>query len=179
MKPNIKKLCLSAMFLAMGYLLPFLTGKIPEIGRMLLPMHIPVLLCGFICGGGWGFAVGLIVPFLCAASGMPPILTAAAMSPELAIYGLTCGLMYKLLPKKNIYIYIDLIIAMIAGRIVNGAASLLIYGITKTEYTFGMFLTGTVTGAIPGIIIQLILIPAIIILINKYRNISEKHQNYN
>jgi predicted membrane protein len=85
-KNLIKSLTLSAMFLAMGLLLPFVTGQIPEIGSMLLPMHIPALLSGVFCGPIWGAAVGLIMPLLRSAIfGMPPIFpTATAMAFELA-----------------------------------------------------------------------------------------------
>ena len=57
---HLQKMILSAAFLALAYIMPFLTGQIPEIGAMLCPLHIPVLLCGFICGWPWGLAVGFI-----------------------------------------------------------------------------------------------------------------------
>lgn len=53
-KEQIQNMVLSALLLAIGLVLPFLTGQIPEIGSALLPMHIPVLICGFICGWQWG-----------------------------------------------------------------------------------------------------------------------------
>jgi uncharacterized membrane protein len=84
------------MFLALGIVLPFLTGQIKEIGDTLLPMHIPVMLCGLICGGKYGFAVGLVLPFLRSATvGMPPIYPNAVwMSAELATYGFMIGFLY-------------------------------------------------------------------------------------
>ena len=86
---NLRNLCLSAMFLALAFVLPFLTGQIPEIGNMLCPMHIPVLLCGFVCGSPWGFAVGLIAPILRSVTiGAPTLFPrAVAMAFELAAYG--------------------------------------------------------------------------------------------
>lgn len=99
---NNKKITFAGMFLALALLLPFLTGQIPQIGNALSPMHIPVLLCGFVCGGPLGLVVGFIAPLLrYMLFGMPPIFpTGIAMAFELAIYGLAAGLLYKRLPKK-------------------------------------------------------------------------------
>ena len=82
------------MFLALGYVLPFFTGQIPAVGKMLLPMHIPVLLCGFVCGWQYGLMVGFIVPlFRSVLAGMPVMMpTAVGMAFELATYGVLCGL---------------------------------------------------------------------------------------
>ena len=101
-KQNLLKMILAALFLALAYVMPFLTGQIPEIGAKLCPMHIPVLLCGFICGPFWGLAVGFIAPLLRSLTlGMPPMFpTALCMAFELATYGLICGITYRLLPKK-------------------------------------------------------------------------------
>ncbi len=166
MTVSIKKLVLSAMFLSLGLLLPFLTIQIPEIGKALLPMHIPVILCGFICGWQYGFAVGFITPLLrSAVFGMPVMYpTAFAMAFELAAYGLMCGLMYKVLPKKKAYVYPALVISMIAGRAVYGAVMFVLSGISANiNYGFSAFLSGTVLTAVPGILLQLVLIPIIII----------------
>ena len=104
---NILKITCSAMFLALAFVMPFLTGQIPEIGSMLCPLHIPVLLCGFICGWPWGCAVGFIAPlFRSLTLGMPPIFPAAVcMAFELAAYGAIAGLMHSVLPRKKTYIY--------------------------------------------------------------------------
>ena len=108
MKLNVKKLGLSGLFLALALVLPFFTGQIPQIGGMLCPMHLPVILCGFVCGWPWGLAVGLIAPLLRSVSfGMPPIFpTAVAMTFELAAYGAFAGLFYRLLPRKTGYIWV-------------------------------------------------------------------------
>ena len=93
---NIKSLVISAMFLALAFVMPFLTGQIPQIGSMLCPMHIPVILCGYICGAPWGLAVGIIAPLLRSAiMGMPVMFPAAiSMAFELAVYGFMSGLLY-------------------------------------------------------------------------------------
>ncbi len=159
---------LSALFVALGYVLPFLTGQIPEIGNMLCPMHIPVLLCGFICGWQWGLAVGFMTPLLRSLTlGMPPLFPkAVCMAFELCVYGAMCGIMYKILPKKKLYIYISLIIAMLSGRAVWGVAMYIIMGISGGTFTFSAFIAGAFTNAIPGIIIQIVLIPVIVGIAN-------------
>ena len=98
MKVSTKSLTLSAMLLALALVLPFLTGQIPEIGSMLLPMHIPVLLCGFLCGWQWGLIVGFIAPLLRSVLfGMPPMVNVAIpMAFELAAYGAFAGAVVQL-----------------------------------------------------------------------------------
>ena len=120
---NTKHLVLTELFLALGIVLPFLTGQIPEIGSMLLPMHLPVLLCGFVCGWPYGLAVGFITPLLRSLLfGMPPMFPkAVAMAFELAGYGCLAGLLFRILPLKNIFrIYLSLLSAMLGGRIIYG-----------------------------------------------------------
>ena len=160
---------ISALMLAMAYVLPFMTGQIPEVGSMLCPMHIPVLLCGFICGWPWGIAVGFTAPLLRSLTlGMPPLFpSAVCMAFELAVYGAIAGLMHRLLPKKRGYIYLSLLVAMLAGRIVWGIAMLVCLGITGGTFTFSAFIAGAITNAVPGIILQIILIPLLIMLIER------------
>lgn len=164
-----RKLVLSAFFMALGIVLPFLTGQIQQIGNMLLPMHIPVLLCGFICGWQYGLAVGLVTPLLRSALfGMPPLMpTAAAMAVELAVYGVMTGILYEKLPKKTLYIYVSLLGAMIAGRAAWGIVGIPLYGIAGSGFTAQIFMAGALFNAIPGIILQIVLIPVIIIALKK------------
>ena len=167
-----KKLVLAAMFLALALVLPFLTGQIPQVGSMLCPMHIPVLLCGFFCGWQWGLAVGLIAPILRSLTlGMPPMFpTALCMAFELATYGAVSGLLYSLLPKKKITsIYISLLTAMIAGRLVWGLARFLCTGLDVSQFGLAAFWAGAVTTAIPGIIVQIILIPLLVMTLDRSR----------
>ncbi len=170
MNKTVKKLVLSAMFLALGMVLPLLTGQIRQIGSMLLPMHIPVLLCGFICGWPYGLAVGFILPLLRSVTfGMPPMYPVAlAMTFELAAYGFVSGLLYARFRKRGILsIILSLVIAMIAGRLVWGAAEIVLLGIRGNAFTWQAFLAGAVLNAIPGIILQLVLIPAILFALEK------------
>lgn len=166
---KLLKMVLAALFLALAYVMPFLTGQIPEIGARLCPLHIPVLLCGFICGWSRGMAVGFVAPLLRSLTlGMPPLFpTAVCMAFELAAYGFVAGLMHRYFPKKKPYIYCSLIIAMIVGRLVWGAAMLVCMGINGTSFTFAAFIAGAFTNALPGIIVQLILIPVLVMILDK------------
>ena len=170
MKNNkLLKLILSALFLALSYIMPYMTGQIPEIGAQLCPLHIPVILCGFICGWPWGLAVGFIAPlFRSVTGGMPPLYpTAVCMAFELAAYGAISGLMHKYLPRKKPYIYCSLITAMIVGRIVWGIAMMICMGVSGGSFTFTAFLAGAFTNAIPGIIVQIVLIPVLVMILEK------------
>ena len=150
-KKYIRKLVLSGLFLALCLLLPFVTGQIQQIGQMLAPMHLPVLLCGVVCGPLWGAAVGLTAPLLrYAMFGMPPM-------------------MYKLLPKKPWGIYLSLLTSMTLGRVVWGCARLVFAGIKGGSFTFAMFISGAFTTAVPGIICQIVLVPLVILLLQKYK----------
>lgn len=166
---NTKKLTLSALFLALGIVLPFFTGQIQQIGNMLLPMHIPVLLCGFVCGGPSGLIVGLILPILRSIMfGMPYMMpTAVAMAFELAAYGAVSGIMYSKMKNIKWGIYISLLTAMIAGRVVWGIVSFILYSILGNPFTWEIFAAGAFLNAVPGIVVQLILIPAIIYTLKK------------
>ena len=166
---RLLKMTVSALFLALAYVLPFLTGQLPEIGAMLCPMHLPVLLCGFICGWPWGLVVGIVSPLLRSmlTGGFPPMFpTAVCMAFELAAYGAVSGLMHKLLPKKKIYIYCSLIVAMIAGRIIWGAAMFVCLGISGGAFTMAAFIAGAVTNAVPGIVVQIVLVPVLVMLLD-------------
>ena len=169
MSIQTRRMIYAALYLALALVLPFVTGQIPEIGAMLSPMHIPVLLCGFVCGWPWGLAVGLIAPLLrCLLFGMPTLYpTAIAMTFELAAYGAVSGLLYKLLPKKMWSIYAALLVAMIAGRLVWGAARFVLAGLSGSEFPMSMFLAGAVLNAIPGIILHIVLIPILVLMLRK------------
>ena len=166
---RLRKLTYSALYMAIALILPFVTGQIPEIGAMLCPMHIPALLCGFMCGWPWGVAVGFISPLLRSVMfGMPAMFPAAiAMAFELAVYGGMAGLLYSRLPRKKWMIYAALLISMIAGRVVWGAVQALLAGLSGNSFTWTLFLTGAVINAIPGIIMQLALIPVLVVTMDK------------
>ncbi|MGI6668367.1 MAG: ECF transporter S component [Acetivibrionales bacterium] len=166
---STRRLVLAGLFIALGLFLPFLTGQIPRVGSMLLPMHIPVLIAGFVCGWPYGLIVGFITPLLrTVLFGMPPLYpTAVAMAFELAVYGFATGFFYNVLPKKNIFVYGALIISMVCGRIAWGIVSWVLYGLRGTAFTWQMFAAGSVINAIPGIIVQIVIIPVIILALKK------------
>jgi len=168
-KLTTKKLVLSGLFIALGLVLPFFTAQIPSIGSMLLPMHIPVLLCGFVCGGPAGLLVGLVTPILRSLLFTRPQMfpTALAMAFELAAYGYMAGLLYQLLPKKIPMIYVNLILSMIVGRIIWGLVSLALYNLSGSAFTWQVFLAGAIINAIPGIIIQIVIIPLLVIALQR------------
>lgn len=167
---TVYNMTVSAMMLALGLFLPFLTGQIPQIGKMLLPMHIPVILCGFICGWKYGITVGFILPLMRSMIfGMPVLYPkAVAMAFELATYGFVCGLLFFRFKKKSIFsIYASLVSAMLLGRAMLAVSNVILYGFGEGKYTFSLFISGAFLDAVPGIILQLLLIPAIVAAINK------------
>lgn len=175
-KLKLIKLSLSSLFLAAAYVLPFITGQIQQIGNMLCPMHIPVLLCGFLCGAPWGAVVGFIAPLLRSLTiGMPVLFpNAVSMAFELCVYGFMTGFMHKLLPKRKLYIYVSLIVSMISGRLVWGFVQFMLLGFNTTEFPFSAFFAGAVTNAVPGIVLQIVLIPILVILTQKLEKNMKK-----
>lgn len=166
----LKNLILSAMFIAVGIVLPFFTGQIPEVGKMLLPMHIPVFLCGLICGWQYGFAVGAVLPIMRSLLFMTPIMypTAVSMCFELAAYGSVAGFLYSRSKWKcTVSLYRCLLAAMAAGRIVWGITQVVLLGISGTGFTITAFIAGAFTTAFPGIILQLIFIPGVMVALDR------------
>ena len=150
------------MFICIGLVLPFFTGQLKQIGNMLLPMHLPVMLCGFLCGGEYGLICGFILPLMRSSIfGMPVMYpNAVAMAFELASYGLICGFLYNRMKKNTLSVYISLISAMILGRIIWGIVWTAILGIGN--YTWEMFFAGAFFNSIPGILLQLVIIPVFV-----------------
>lgn len=169
-KDKITKLTLSALFIALGIILPFFTGQIKEIGNMLLPMHIPVILCGLICGPWYGLGIGLVVPLMRSVLfGMPLLYPSAiAMAFELATYGFVVGFFYSKSPWKCIKaLYKAMLVSMVAGRLVWGLAMTVLMGIQGSVFGFGAFFAGAVINAVPGIVIQLVLVPSCMVALKK------------
>ena len=167
---SLKNLVLSALFLAIGLVLPFFIGQIPAIGKMLLPMHIPVLLCGLICGWQWGLGVGFVLPLLRSVLFSFPAMypNAVGMAFELAVYGAVIGYLYARSKWQCVKaLYKCLIPAMIAGRLVWGAVMIVLMGLGGSVFTWELFLGGAVLNALPGIALQLILIPVVMVLLDR------------
>lgn len=170
MRNRTYSLTIAGICLSLCLLLPFVTGQIPRFGQMLSPMHLPVLLCGLVCGPLYGAAVGAVAPLLRSLLfSMPPLFpTATAMVFELAVYGLVAGLLRRLLPKKRGCLLLALVGAMLTGRLVGGLAQFLfvVFGLTET-YSLSLFLAAYVTSALPGIVLQLILLPPLTVLLER------------
>ena len=169
-KQRIYDLILAALCMALGIVLPFFTGQIPQIGGMLLPMHLPVLLCGLLCGWQYGGLVGFVLPLLrYAMFGMPPIFpTGIAMAFELAAYGIIAGYLYNHSRWQCVIsLYRSLIAAMIGGRIVWGVVRVLLTGVSGEPFTWELFLSGAFLTAIPGIILQLVFIPVLMVALDR------------
>lgn len=172
MRRKTADLTIAAVSLALCLTLPFLTGQIPQLGSALTPMHFPVLAAGFLCGPWWAMAVGLLAPPLrFVLFGMPPYPAFAAMAAELAIYGLVSGLLSRRLGSRLRDIYIALLGAMASGRIVWGLVmkALLLAG--GKGFGWSAFAAGAVVNALPGIALQLILLPP---LVKALRGLGER-----
>ncbi len=171
-KNHILKLVVSALMVSLGLVLPFLTGQIPEIGGMLLPMHLPALLCGFVCGWPWGLAVGFVTPIMRSLLlGMPPMIpTALCMAFELAAYGAFAGVLYRRLP-----VVPALLGAMVLGRAVWGAASWAVYALLMdAPFSIALFWAGGFVNAWPGMALQLALVPLIVTALRRAKLIPIK-----
>ncbi len=175
-KSNTLKLAMSAMFLALAFILPFFTGQIKQIGAMLCPMHIPVILCGFICGAPWGLVIGAIAPLLRSLTlGMPVLFPSAfAMAFELAAYGFMSGLMYRILPKNRLNICTSLVISMVTGRLIWALVQFCCVGLDTEKFNLSVFWASAVVNALPGIVLQLILIPVIIAVLENTKLLSKR-----
>lgn len=168
-KTQVRRMTYAAICLALCLVLPFLTGQIPQIGSALSPMHIPVLLAGFLCGPWWAMGVGAIAPVLrFFLFGMPPLFpTGTAMCFELAVYGLVSGLLYHRLSKNTRNVYAALIAAMILGRVVWGIVMVVLSGVSGSPFTWGAFMAGAFFNAVPGIILHILLIPVIVLALRR------------
>ena len=164
-----RSLVLAALFLALAFVLPMITGHVPQVGNMLCPMHFPILLCGFVLGRPWGLAVGFIAPLVRSVLfGMPPMFPIAiAMAFELAAYGLVSGVLWHKVKHTVPMMYASLVTAMVAGRLVWGAVRFVLAGLTGSSFPFSAFLSGALLTAVPGIVAQLVLIPLILIALQK------------
>lgn len=176
---SIKKMTMAAVCIALCVVLPIAFHSIPDAGSVFLPMHIPVLICGMICGWPYGLLCGLMGPLLSSVlTGMPPVAFLPAMMVECGTYGMVSGLMMKVLRTKNTYadLYIALVAAMLAGRVVSGIAKALIFtpGMAMSAWITASFIT-----ALPGILIQLVFLPSVVFTLMKARIIPVRYAKGN
>lgn len=172
---SVKNMTLTAVCSALCVVLPIAFHSIPNAGSVFLPMHIPVLICGLICGWPYGFVCGLMGPLLSSAlTGMPPIAMLPSMMVECGFYGLVSGLVLKFVHTKSTYgdLYIALVAAMLAGRVVSGIAKALIFtpGLAMSAWITASFVT-----ALPGILIQLVFLPTVVFTLMKAKIIPLRY----
>ena len=173
----IKKNCICAVCIAFCYILPLAFHGL-TLGSILSPMHIPVLLCGIVCGGFYGALCGIVGPCLSSLlSGMPPASALVSMLPELCVYGLACGILMRLLRTKHLMadIYLSLIPAMLIGRIVGGIAKALLYTGSGEAYSLALWASSYLTGSLPGIIAHLVLVPLLVFTLEKAKVIPARY----
>lgn len=167
---HLRRLTLTAVCIALGVVLPMLFHSIPKGGMIFCPMHLPVLLCGLLAGPWFGMAAGLLTPLLShlITHMLPagPVLT--GMVIELAVYGLAAGLLFAVIKTGKIYVdlFISLILAMLAGRIVYGIVKALFFT-GGNPYGIGVWLTSSFVTCLPGIIMQLVLVPLLYFALEK------------
>lgn len=170
MNTNTRKLTYSALFLAFGIILPQIFHLFGGTGPVFLPMHIPVLLAGFFLGGGSGALIGLMTVLASALlTGMPPVPIIYFMLFEVAVYGLVAGLAYR---KFRLNVYVSLILAMVAGRVALAASVYALQPLLGLKLSPAGYMTGALTGGVPGMVIQLVFIPALVLTLEKvvFRN---------
>jgi predicted membrane protein len=161
-----RKIVISGLLIAIGVFLPVIFHSMSMGGQIFLPMHIPVLIGGILLGPLYGSLVGVITPILSSFfTGMPPVFPMLPiMVFELGTYGLTAGYISKLYPKK---VFVPLLAAMFDGRISAGLVVFVLSRFFGVSIKPLFFLKGAIVTGLPGIIIQLIIIPPIVIALKK------------
>lgn len=173
---NVKKSIITAVCIALCYVIPLMFHGIQNAGNIFCPMHIPVFICGLICGWQYGLLCGIAGPALSSAlSGMPPVAILPSMMVELAVYGTVAGIMMKLVRTKSTYadLYISLIVAIVCGRVLAGLAKALIFA--RGSYSMSAWIAGSVVTSWPGTVIQLVFIPTIVFALMKSHLIPERY----
>ncbi len=174
---TVRKTVYSAICVALGIILPIALHSVPNAGLVLLPMHLPVLLCGLITGFPYGLICGLVTPALSGVlTGMPPAAVLPSMICELAVYGLCSSLLIRFVRTRNstLNLVTALIGSMLAGRIVFGALNAMIFSTAK-EYTLNTWLTASFVTCLPGIGAQLVLIPLMVFVLKKAKLAPQTH----
>ena len=170
----VKRMVTTAICAAMCVVLPIAFHAIPNAGTVMLPMHIPVLLCGLVCGWPWGFLCGLLGPFLSSFTGMPPLAILPGMMVECGVYGLVSGAMMRIVRtgKPNADLYISMVTAMVLGRVVAGFAKALIFAPGVAPFAW---VTTSLIAGLPGIAIQLIAMPLLVATLTKAKLIPNRY----
>ena len=171
---NTKRLILAGLCVALGIVLPVAFHSVANAGSIFLPMHIPVLLCGLICGWPYGLACGVLAPLLSSLiTGMPPMAFLPSMLCELAVYGFVSGLLMRYVKTGKLLadLYLSLVGAMLLGRLVLGLLNAVLFH--AGEYSVALWTTSAFVTALPGIVIQLAVIPVLVFALKKSNLITE------
>lgn len=172
---TVKKLCICAICTALCYALPLGFHAVP-MGWTFSPMHIPVLLCGLVCGWPYGLVCGAIGPMLSSLlSGMPAAAQLAYMIPELCAYGLICGLLADRvhIGSPVMDLCCALAPAMILGRVVGGVARAVFFALDQQPYSLAMWASAYFVQSVPGIVLHLIAVPALVLALRRARLIPD------
>lgn len=173
----IKKLCICAICIALCYVLPVVLHPL-GLGQTLSPMHVPVLICGLICGPVFGAFCGILGPILSSfLGGMPPMIALASMIPELVTYGVFSGILMRSVRTKSLLanVHLSLIPTMILGRLVGALSKALFYFIGVfgvSAFSLREVASAYFVATIPGIIVHLIFIPLLIVTLKEEKLIK-------
>ncbi len=171
---SLYNMILTALFIALAIVLPtIISANSPDLARTLCPMHIPIFICGAVCGWQWGMMAGVISPLLRSVLFSAPILypNAVAMAFELSAYAVIIALMLRLLAGKLerlASVYVSMVVAMIFGRLVFAMAKFALLGIDGQAYTWSLFMSEAVLSAGPAIVLQFAVIPPIVYALGGY-----------
>ena len=173
---TIKKICICSFCVALCYVLPVAFHAL-ALGQAFSPMHLPVLLCGLVCGWPYGAFCGIAGPVLSSFSGMPPAAQLIHMVPELCAYGLFTGLLMKYIRTGKTLpdLYISLIAAMVLGRVVGGAAQALFYLSSAGSYSSALWAGAYFVQTLPGAILQIAVIPPLVLILTRARLIPARY----
>lgn len=164
---TVKKACICSICVALCYVLPLVFHAL-ALGWAFSPMHIPVLLCGLVCGWPYGVFCGIAGPVISSMlSSMPSMVQLIYMVPELCVYGLACGLLIRLIRTGHTYVdlYCALIPAMLLGRVAGGAARAVFYTATAQSYSIALWAAAYFAESIPGIVLHLLVVPALVLVL--------------
>ncbi len=173
---EVKCAVLTAASIALCIVLPMAFHAIPNAGNIFLPMHIPVLICGLVCGWRYGLLCGIAGPVLSAVlTGMPPAAVLPGMAAETAVFGVAAGFMMKTVHTKRLFpdLYISLITAILLGKVISGAAKALIF--SAGQYSMAAWVSASFITAWPGLLLQLALIPAVVAALEKSKLIPARY----
>lgn len=174
---SVKKICITAILIALCCILPTMF-HLAGLGTAFSPMHIPVLMCGLICGGWYGICCGILGPILSSIlTGMPGAAMLVSMVPELIVYGVVTGLMMRIVRTGRLTadLYISLSTAMLVGRIVGGIAKALVYMGNSEAFTLAAWASSYFVTALPGIVCHLILVPALVMALHRAKLIPARY----